>query len=88
MTTATRSQILDIIAEIPTTKSDTGARFDADIAADAILNGEVTPDDNDGTITDVTEALVFGALMSDGRWWVASKTAMPAPASLAMLAHP
>lgn len=47
------------------------ATFVIAIAADAIIDGEVTPDTNDGAITDEIEALAFGAIVSDGPWWVA-----------------
>jgi len=43
--------------------------FDIETAVDAILAGQVTPDDNEGLITDSVEALAFGAIMSDGPWW-------------------
>lgn len=43
--------------------------FDYEKALQAILSGEVTPDDNDGLIRDEATALAFGAFMSDGPWW-------------------
>ena len=37
---------------------------------DAVENGDVRPDDNDGLITDPTEQMLFGALVSgDARFW-------------------
>ena len=46
-------------------------RFDIDAAADAILAGHVTPDDNGGAIPpdDIAGQLAFGAIVSDGSWW-------------------
>ena len=41
-----------------------------EVAADAILAGEVTPNDNEGAITDEIMALAFGAMMQDGPWWI------------------
>ena len=46
--------------------------LDFEVAADAVINGNVEPDDNDGFITsdDIIGQRCFGAIMSDGAWWV------------------
>ena len=43
--------------------------FDIEVAADAILAGQVPPDIREGLITDSLEARVFCAIMNDGPWW-------------------
>jgi hypothetical protein len=74
-TTATRSEIIEALERVfdANKHNTTGIHaFSVDAAADAILAGQVTPDDNYGRITDPTVALAFGALMSDGPWWQAA----------------
>lgn len=49
--------------------SDERPNHDAIIAA--VEAGTVTPDDNNGSITDPTEQLLFGALLSgDAAFWL------------------
>lgn len=74
-TNLTRDQLVDLLLDMVSDNRQiiagtTDAWFDAEIAADCIIAGEVTPDDNDGHITDAAESLAFGALMTDGPWWV------------------
>ena len=69
-TDITRNAIVEALAEVATDNHLLSEGFDLDIAADAILAGEVTADDNDGAITDPALKLAFGAFMSSGRWWV------------------
>lgn len=67
-----RSQMIDWINEAVWIARirDEQPNHDAIIAA--VLAGDVRPDDNDGSITDETEALLFGALVSgDERFWSA-----------------
>ena len=43
-----------------------------EVAADAVIAGIVQADDNDGLIAadDIIGQRCFGALMSDGPWWI------------------
>lgn len=46
----------------------------------AVEAGTVKPDDNDGSITDDTEALLFGALVSgDAAFWFPEEPASTSP---------
>ena len=69
-TDITRNDILEALAEIVADNHLFRDGFDVDIAADAIMAGEVAADDNDGAINDPALKLAFGAFMSSGRWWV------------------
>lgn len=68
-----RSDVLAALADTVSLNQillEPGQHLDLDAAADAILAGHVTPDDNDGTITDpAAAAYAFGAFISDGPWW-------------------
>lgn len=44
-------------------------RFNVERATEAIMRGQITPDNNEGAITSVLEAFAFGALMQAGPWW-------------------
>ncbi len=70
-----RNHILDAIDDVLSSNSTliagtTDATFVPEWAADAILAGQVTPNDNDGLATDELHALALGAVMADGPWWV------------------
>jgi hypothetical protein len=72
-TTATRSEIIEALRCVVSTNDGIDAEaFNVDLAADAILAGQVTPDTNDELITDEVEALAYGAFMSNGPWWQAA----------------
>jgi hypothetical protein len=71
-TTATHSEIIKALKQVICVNEfgrSATDQLDVNAAANAILAGQVTPDDNDGLITDGVEALALGALMSDGPWW-------------------
>jgi hypothetical protein len=46
--------------------------IDFEIAADAVIAGDVETDDNEGLIAsdDIIGQRCFGAIMSDGPWWI------------------
>lgn len=44
--------------------------LDVEIAADEIIAGRVTPDSNEGAISDFVMSLAFGVMMQSGPWWV------------------
>jgi hypothetical protein len=67
--TFTRSHLIEALNEVVSLNSLTANGFDVEVAADAIVAGEVTPDSNDGLIDDDAMAMAFGAFMADGRWW-------------------
>jgi hypothetical protein len=91
-TNTNRSRLIEALEDVLRLNASaiagtTTAVFDVEAAADAILAGQVTPDDNDGGITDELEALAFGALLADGPWWVHSETETTRVHSLGYLAE-
>lgn len=70
---AIRRHLLEAI-EVSEPLFESAFTIDVDVALEAIAAGMVLPDDNDGLIPpdDLDQQYAFGAVMSDGPWWVPS----------------